>query len=199
MKILICLGNRILSTGVQRILSENLPESQIMAFDSGRQSDEPDIILFDSRQDIDQLKDMYLHSKYICIDLGLKDAELACLILCHDINGIISPKLTIEMFCKALQKVYEGEIWLEQSHVKSLLNVERKKVSKNDFQGLSQQDKQIIRLVAQGLHNQEIAEQLYLSVPTIKAHLSRIYNALNIENRSQLVALATESGWQKNQ
>ena len=195
MVILVCLGNQILSAGVKRILSENLPESHVMVCESGWQSDEPDIILFDSRQDIDQLKGIYLHSKFICIDLGLKDAELACLFLCHEINGIISPKLTIEMFCKALQKVYEGEIWLEQSHVKALLSTERKKVSKDDFHGFSQQDKQMIKLLVEGLHNQEIADQLYLSVPTIKAHLCRIYKSLGVKNRSQLVALAKDSSW----
>ena len=120
---------------------------------------------------------------------------MACLFLCHEINGIISPKLTIEMFCKALQKVYEGEIWLEQSHVKALLSTERKKVSKDDFHGFSQQDKQMIKLLVEGLHNQEIADQLYLSVPTIKAHLCRIYKSLGVKNRSQLVALAKDSSW----
>lgn len=195
MIILVCLGNQILSAGVQRILSENLAESHVIACESERQRDEPDIILFDSRQDIDQLKGIYLHSKFICIDLGLKDAELACLMLCHEIDGIISPNLTIEMFCKALQKVYEGEIWLEQSHVKALLNMERKKVSKDEIRGLSQQDKLIIKLLVQGLHNHEIAEQSYLSVPTIKAHLTRIYKCLGVESRSQLISLAKDSGW----
>jgi DNA-binding NarL/FixJ family response regulator len=60
---------------------------------------------------------------------------------------------------------------------------------------MSDQDRKIIALITRGQKNSEIAAELCLSEPTIKAHVSRIYKMLNVRNRSQLVTLANESGW----
>lgn len=57
---------------------------------------------------------------------------------------------------------------------------------------MSEQDKKIIQLVARGDSNKEIADGLYLSVATVKAHLGRIFKHLKVNNRSQLAALATK-------
>jgi DNA-binding NarL/FixJ family response regulator len=46
--------------------------------------------------------------------------------------------------------------------------------------------------VTDGDSNNAIADKLFLSLPTIKAHLSRIFKCLNVENRAQLAALATK-------
>lgn len=197
MKIKICVGNQILASGVQRLIAENLPEAILDDPVSGEDVTDPDLVLFDSREAVDVLTQRYPAAKFICLDLGLKEPELACLLLCHHVNGIISPDLEVEMFCKALTAVHKGEIWVEQIHLKALLHQGRGLPHREDFRGLSEQDKQIIRLLSQGQRNKEIASQLCLSVPTVKAHLSRIYKTLNVENRSQLAALATESGWQK--
>lgn len=197
MKILICLGNQILSVGVQRIITENLPDAQLGDYFCGPSLSDPDLVLFDSREKIDELNGTYPDARFICIDLGLKDCELTCLLLCHNVSGIISSKLNLEMFIKALCAVHRGEIWIEQTQLKTLLQQGRRVLYREDLRDLSDQDKKIIQLLARGLQNREIADQLCLSVPTVKAHLSRIYKTLNIDNRSQLVALATESGWQK--
>jgi len=197
MKIKVCVGNQILASGVEKLIVENLPDAVVSDAFRDAEMTEPDLVLFDSREAIDDLAHRYPTARLICLDLGLKEPELACLLLCHHVNGIISPDLDVKMFCKALTAVARGEIWVEQTHLKAMLRQGRGLPHREDFRGLSAQDKHIIRLLAQGQRNKEIADQLCLSVPTIKAHLSRIYKTLNVDNRSQLVALATESGWQK--
>ena len=157
--------------------------------------DNPELILFDSRDVISDLMQKYAEAKFIYFDLGVKCSELACLLYCHGINGVISVDLDIEMFCKALRSVQQGEIWLEQKHLKVLLREGRSDPARGGINCLSNQDKQIVLMVTQGLKNQEIADRLLRSLPTIKAHISRIYKTLHIDNRSQLVALATESSW----
>lgn len=154
--------------------------------------DTPDLVLFETHESINPLKQKYPSAKYIFIDLGAKETELACLLFCHNISGIISPMLNVDMFCKALETVYRGEIWLEQSHVKTLLKVQQKYPHANEIRAFSDQDQCIIRLITEGKTNKEIAAHLCLSLPTIKAHLTRIYKALQVNNRSQLVALATQ-------
>jgi DNA-binding NarL/FixJ family response regulator len=53
---------------------------------------------------------------------------------------------------------------------------------------------EILRLIAAGLNNAEIAEQLFISPLTCKSHVSRILTKLNARDRTQLVVMAYESG-----
>ncbi|WP_113702976.1 helix-turn-helix transcriptional regulator [Nonomuraea lactucae] len=55
--------------------------------------------------------------------------------------------------------------------------------------GLTAQQRQIVRLAAQGLRNREIAEQLMLSPRTVSSHLYNVYPKLGVSNRNQLRAL----------
>jgi len=61
-------------------------------------------------------------------------------------------------------------------------------------QGLTSRELDVLRLIAGGLTNQEIAEQLFISPLTCKSHVSRILYKLGARDRTQLVLLAYESG-----
>jgi DNA-binding NarL/FixJ family response regulator len=58
--------------------------------------------------------------------------------------------------------------------------------------GLSEREVEVLRLVAQGLTNAEVAAQLYLSPRTVEAHLRRIYDKLGTSSRSAAVRFALE-------
>jgi DNA-binding CsgD family transcriptional regulator len=58
--------------------------------------------------------------------------------------------------------------------------------------GLSEREAEVLRLVAQGLTNAEVATQLYLSPRTVEAHLRRIYDKLGTSSRSAAVRFALE-------
>jgi DNA-binding NarL/FixJ family response regulator len=59
---------------------------------------------------------------------------------------------------------------------------------------LTPREREVLVLVAKGLSNAEIAERLYMSVPTAKTHVSRILSKLDARDRAQLVVLAYEAG-----
>jgi DNA-binding NarL/FixJ family response regulator len=61
-------------------------------------------------------------------------------------------------------------------------------------QGLTPRELEILRLIAVGLTNQEIAEQLFISPLTCKSHVSRILTKLQARDRTRLVVMAYESG-----
>jgi len=52
----------------------------------------------------------------------------------------------------------------------------------------------LLRLIAEGLSNQEIAHRLFISLPTVKWHTSNIYGKLGVKNRTQAVAEARALG-----
>jgi len=193
MKLQICVNNRVLSEGLKKIIADHLPGATLGDHWFGPRVDDPALVLFTSLEDILPLKQAYPQAKFICFDHGSPDCDLACLLYCHGVCGIISPQLDIAKFGKALKKVHGGEVWLDQKHLHLLLERGAKMPNQKPFRTLSEQDHRIVQMVASGDTNKEIACKLCLSLPTIKTHLSRIFRSLNVENRSQLAALATKS------
>lgn len=59
---------------------------------------------------------------------------------------------------------------------------------------LSEREGEVLQLIAQGLSNREIAQKLYLSISTVKAHTYNIYNKLGVHSRTQAVAKARALG-----
>jgi LuxR family maltose regulon positive regulatory protein len=59
---------------------------------------------------------------------------------------------------------------------------------------LSQREFEVLRLIAQGLSNREIGEQLVLALPTVKGHNRNIYSKLQVRSRTEAIARARELG-----
>ena len=59
---------------------------------------------------------------------------------------------------------------------------------------LSERETEVVRAVAGGLSNAEIAAALFMSVATVKAHVSSILSKLDLDNRTQIAMLAYDAG-----
>lgn len=59
---------------------------------------------------------------------------------------------------------------------------------------LTERELEVLRVVARGLSNEEIAEELFVSYATVKTHVSRLLTKLDARDRAQLVVIAYESG-----
>ncbi len=64
------------------------------------------------------------------------------------------------------------------------------KVRTHQIDPLTTRERQIVRVMAEGLTNQEVAQRLRLAEGTVKVHLHRIYRKLGIANRTALAILA---------
>jgi RNA polymerase sigma factor (sigma-70 family) len=64
-----------------------------------------------------------------------------------------------------------------------------------DKMGLTLRQQKLMKLVAKGMTNKEIAEELHLSEYTVKNHMSRILKQLDAENRSEAAETARECGY----
>lgn len=60
--------------------------------------------------------------------------------------------------------------------------------------GISEREQEVLQLMAQGFSNQEIADQLFISLNTVKTHISKLYAKLDVRRRTQAVQRATELG-----
>jgi len=66
--------------------------------------------------------------------------------------------------------------------------------AKQEFGGLTKRERQVAVVVAQGLSNQEIADELVVSVKTVEAHVTRILSKLGFSSRAQIAAWAVDRG-----
>ncbi len=92
----------------------------------------------------------------------------------------------------------EGQIWLgnaELEHVLAALSQARplRVVNPEGSSLLSPREEEVVHLVAEGLGNREIAEQMELSEHTVKNYVFHIFDKLGVSNRVELVLYALSS------
>ncbi len=97
----------------------------------------------------------------------------------------------------AIRAVYKGEARLHPDITRMLMDqVARNVATRREVRAelLTDRELEIVRLVAQGCSNQEIAQKLVISGKTVKTHVSNIMGKLNVEGRTQLAIYAIKNG-----
>ncbi|MDX1415683.1 MAG: response regulator transcription factor [Candidatus Promineifilaceae bacterium] len=62
------------------------------------------------------------------------------------------------------------------------------------FPDLTDREREVLTLIARGMNNSDIAQQLHISVKTVSNHISNIFNKLQVADRSQVIVKAREAG-----
>jgi DNA-binding NarL/FixJ family response regulator len=114
-------------------------------------------------------------------------------------SGFLLKDVTPEELLTAIRVVASGEALLAPAATRHLVDafVSRPSLGRPDARlvaGLTGREREVLRLVAQGLSNAEIAGRLVVSPATAKTHISRILTKLGLRDRAQLVIAAYESG-----
>ena len=114
----------------------------------------------------------------------------------HGATGVVLKENAAELLLKAIEKVYKGEAWLDRLTLGSLLfqmsSQEKETVDPRTrkIASLTERERQVIALIAEGLKNRQIAERLFISHVTVTHHLSSIYGKLGVSDRLELVIYA---------
>ena len=91
-----------------------------------------------------------------------------------------------------VRAVHEGESYLEPRVASKLL---AEVTAPRRFAGLlTERERSVLRLIAAGLSNKQIARSLSITERTVKFHVTSIFNKLGADNRAQAVAIATQRG-----
>jgi two-component system nitrate/nitrite response regulator NarL len=118
-------------------------------------------------------------------------------------SGIVLKQTAPELIVKSIRKVNSGEIWLD-SHTTAA--VMRQFAAPTDVlpggtpgkgrerSPLSQREREIVGLVAQGYKNREMAEKMFISEQTVKNHLHNIFDKLGVSDRLELALYAIHKG-----
>ncbi|MBS2098067.1 response regulator transcription factor [Carboxylicivirga linearis] len=96
-----------------------------------------------------------------------------------------------EELTEAIEQVFNGKKYFNKDV--SHLMIEAVNIESNT-QKISKREKEVLKLVAQGLTTKEIADQLFVSKRTIETHRSNILKKLDVQNTAELITKATQLG-----
>jgi DNA-binding NarL/FixJ family response regulator len=117
-------------------------------------------------------------------------------------SGIVLKQTATEMLIKSIRKVHAGEIWLDSHTTAAVIRqfvandetpvqqMPQPQSRERERSPLSQREREIVALVAQGFKNKEMAEKMFISEQTVKNHLHNIFDKLGVSDRLELALYA---------
>jgi two-component system, NarL family, response regulator LiaR len=96
---------------------------------------------------------------------------------------------------KAIHAVADGQVILHPSIASNLRQSIRHREAGAVGPDLTEREHEVLRLAACGLHNKEIAQQLFISIRTVEGHLSHILAKIGVASRTEAVVYGLAHGW----
>jgi DNA-binding NarL/FixJ family response regulator len=163
-------------------------------------STQPDVVLMDVRmprqtgiEACAALKDAAPQARIIMLTVSDDEADLYDAVK-SGASGYLLKDSSIEEVAQAIRVVADGQSLISPSMAIKLLD-EFKQMARTDRQAvptprLTERELEVLRLVAQGLNNREIAKQLFISENTVKNHVRNILEKLQLHSRMEAVMYA---------
>jgi DNA-binding NarL/FixJ family response regulator len=191
------------------MLIENHPGTRVVAMARSRAEaleligrEKIDIVILDlelgrhsALSFIPQLREAAKEARILVLT-GARDSETHQKAAQLGAMGVVLKEDAADLLLKAIEKVYNGEAWLDRltlgnllwqisSQSKDSIDPRAQKIS-----SLTDREREVIALIAEGLKNKQIAERLFISPTTVTHHLSSIYSKLGVSDRLELVIYA---------
>jgi DNA-binding NarL/FixJ family response regulator len=113
-----------------------------------------------------------------------------------DVQGIVLKEMAPQLLIQCVRKVHSGGQWIERQSAKQALEkmLRREAGAREAAVLLTPREIDLVRMIAKGLRNREIADKLCISEGTVKVHLHNIYEKLKVDGRMALLRYAQEKG-----
>ena len=168
---------------------------------------EPDIILLDINmpkingiETLKRIKDMGIKTKVIILTIH-EDKEYILKTLKLGADAYMLKDLSADSLIKGIQEVAKGKRYIQSNVanlVKEFSNYEEYHDSNiNKINSLTRREYEVLILIAEGLNNKDIADNLYISEKTVKNHVSNIFKKLDINDRVQAAIFAYKNNIKK--
>ena len=217
-RIVVADDHPIFRDGLCRLLALE-PDFEVVAqAQDGRQvldvlqSLEPDILLLDLKMPgLDGLGTLQKiqnskHKTRVIVLTASEDKNEFVQAMKLGTQGIVLKQSATELLIKSIRKVHAGEIWLDSHTTAAVMRqfatgaddlpaaatatVPSSSSRERERSLLSQREREIVALVAQGFKNKEMAEKMFISEQTVKNHLHNIFDKLGVSDRLELALYA---------
>ncbi|MHB9111948.1 MAG: response regulator [Thermoleophilia bacterium] len=210
-RILLADDHAILRAGLVRLLSEEPDIEVVGEADNGREAVQkvqelhPDIVLMDIGMPVmngmeatKQIKKRDQDVKILVLTMH-DNEEYLFQVLQAGASGYVLKKAADSDLVNAIHVVNRGDCFLYPSAAKMVVEDYLEKLKHgqeptSSFDTLTDREREILTLVAEGYTNREIAEALFISVKTVETHKANIMEKLNLHKRAELVRYAIKKG-----
>jgi DNA-binding NarL/FixJ family response regulator len=152
-----------------------------------------DILLLDLQMDRATFSDIEALSERVAVLVvtATERAEDAVAALHAGARGVVFKRFAIEMLMVAIDAVMDGHVWLPPALQAEITARLREPATEGP---LTRREREIVRHVALGLRNAEVADRLGVTEGTIKTHLNNIFQKLGLRDRVGLALYAVRTG-----
>lgn len=161
---------------------------------------QPDVVVMDIRMPggngiaaTTALQQALPEVKVVIVTVSDKDEDLFAAIKAGA-RGYLLKSVSLWELIDSIRLVAQGEAIISPTMAGRLLDEFRQADKEQSDKGLSLREQEVLQLVAKGASNKQIADQLFISETTVKAHLRTILGKLHARNRAEAVALAADKG-----
>ncbi len=215
-RILMIDDHAVLRAGLRMIIESHMGMVVVGEAENRRETlasianEAPDIILLDldlgDENGLDLLPELIaaVPDARIILLTGLRDPEVQRRAILLGAMGLVSKQKAADTVIRAIEKVYAGEVWLDRAMIASILNDRvNSSVAPNQsaetlrIAKLTEREREVIRLIGEGIKNRQIAERMSISEATVRHHLTSIFAKLGVADRFELVIYAFQHGLAK--
>ncbi|HTJ09923.1 MAG TPA: response regulator transcription factor [Candidatus Binataceae bacterium] len=150
-----------------------------------------DVLLLDLQMEqwtMDQIPELARKAVVVVLTAN-ENVETGLTALRLGARAIVQKRFAIESLMTAIRAVTEGLVWMPPAMQAALVGQDGTAAKK-----LTPRESEIVRCVAVGMRNAEVAARLSLSESTVKTHLTNIFQKLGIRDRIELTRYAIKSG-----
>jgi DNA-binding NarL/FixJ family response regulator len=162
----------------------------------------PDILVLDVRMPrgdglavLRTLGEEKLATRVVLLTAALEEDQLVEA-LELGVGGVVLKEMAPRLLVEAVREVHGGGRWLDQGSTHRALDklLQRDANNREAARLLTPRELEIVRMVARGLRNRAIAEQLFITEGTVKIHLHNIYQKVEVDGRLELTLYAQNRG-----
>lgn len=164
---------------------------------------QPDVILLDlnlgAESGLDVIDELTLDAPKarVLVLTGVADVRSHTQAMHLGAAGLVLKEKAPEVLVKAIEKVHAGDVWFDRVLMRQALaaladTTEAMRAGQEaaKVETLTPRERETIRLIGEGLKNQQIADRLFISEKTVRHHLSSIFAKLGVTDRLELVIYA---------
>lgn len=162
----------------------------------------PDVVLMDlvmegmdGIETTRQLLELHQECKVIVLTSYLDDEKMYPVIEAGAFSYLLKTSRASEI-AQAIRAAVKGQPILESQVASKMMNRFRQplKDEKKPHEDLTEREMEVLKLIAQGKSNQEVADTLYIGIKTVKFHVTNILSKLGVDDRTQAAIYAYKHG-----
>ena len=210
LRILVADDHTLVRQGVRKILEAQPGWEVIAETGDGREAirealeRQPDVVLMDIAmprlngvEAVQQIVRRAPAVRVLILSMYADDAYVTRAVRAGALGYLLKDSADIDLI-RAVTAVSQGKSFFSPSVAKTLLDEYGRYVAERGvtdrFETLSEREREVFQLVAEGLSNKEVAELLHISPATVETHRSRLMEKLDIHSTAELVLCAVRKG-----